>query len=115
MTRSFYRLLRTALHALRRHMMRSLLTCLGIVIGVAAVIAMMEIGQGSAYMIRQTMATLGANVVQIDPSDTVKAGVMCASTLADHAVAGCDCRRIHRLRRRRNRLWLLPRVESFAS
>src|SRR5689334_22500227 len=46
--RSLCRLLRLALHALRRNPLRSALTTLGIVIGVAAVIAMVEIGQGSA-------------------------------------------------------------------
>lgn len=71
---SSYRILKTALHGLRRHMMRSVLTCLGIIIGVAAVIAMIEIGQGATYMVQQTIATIGADVVQIDPSDAVKAG-----------------------------------------
>jgi ABC-type antimicrobial peptide transport system permease subunit len=68
-------MLRMALHALRRHKLRSALTCLGIVIGIAAVIAMMEIGQGSAYMMQQAIASIGANVVNVDPSDAVKAGV----------------------------------------
>jgi len=72
---SMYRMTRTALRALRRHTMRSALTCLGIVIGIASVIAMMEIGQGSTVAIQQTIGSLGANVVQIDPSDAVKAGV----------------------------------------
>jgi ABC-type antimicrobial peptide transport system permease subunit len=72
---AFYRLLRVALRALKRHKIRSALTCLGIVIGVGAVVAMMEIGQGSSYMIQQTIASIGANVVNVDPSDTVKAGV----------------------------------------
>ena len=54
--------------------MRSALTCLGIVIGIAAVIAMMEIGQGSSYMMQQAIASIGANVVNVDPSDAVKAG-----------------------------------------
>jgi ABC-type antimicrobial peptide transport system permease subunit len=76
---SSYRVLRTALHGLRRHMMTSGLTCLGIVIGVAAVIAMMEIGQGSSYMIQRTIAMIGANVLQIDPSDAVKAGASTGS------------------------------------
>ena len=71
----YYRTLRTAFHALRRNVMRSILTCLGIVIGVAAVIAMMEIGQGSANAIQQTIAKLGANVVQVDPNDAAFAGV----------------------------------------
>jgi ABC-type antimicrobial peptide transport system permease subunit len=72
-------MLRTALRAMRRHMMRTGLTCLGIVIGVAAVIAMIEIGQGSSYMIQQTIESMGACVVQIDPSDAVKAGVSAGS------------------------------------
>ncbi|HEY3321292.1 MAG TPA: ABC transporter permease [Planctomycetota bacterium] len=62
-----------------RHKIRSALTCLGIVIGVAAVIAMMEIGQGSSYMMQQTIASIGANVVNVDPSDAVKAGVSSGS------------------------------------
>ena len=77
--RLYYRTFRTALHGLRRHVMRSVLSGLGIVIGVAAVIAMMEIGQGSSYMIRETISSIGANVVQVDPSDAVKAGVSTGS------------------------------------
>jgi ABC-type antimicrobial peptide transport system permease subunit len=72
---SLYRMMKTALRALRRHKMRSALTCLGIVIGIASVITMMEIGQGSSVAIQQIIGSLGANVVQIDPSDAVKAGV----------------------------------------
>jgi ABC-type antimicrobial peptide transport system permease subunit len=77
--RSYYSVFRTALHGLRRHMMRSVLSGLGIVIGIAVVIAMIEIGQGSSYMIRETIASIGANVVQIDPSDAVKAGASTGS------------------------------------
>ena len=68
-----------ALHALRRNIMRSLLTCLGIIIGIAAVIAMMEIGQGTAHSIEQTIASLGANVIQMDSSDTIVGGVSSGS------------------------------------
>jgi ABC-type antimicrobial peptide transport system permease subunit len=64
-----------ALRALRRNVMRSVLTCLGIIIGIAAVIAMMEIGRGSSHSIEQTIASLGANVIQMDPNDTVVNGV----------------------------------------
>ena len=67
--------LRTAATALRRNKLRSGLTMLGIVIGVGAVIAMVEIGQGSSYVIRQTIATMGANIVQIDPSGISVGGV----------------------------------------
>src|SRR5580693_2334322 len=69
------RTLGMALHALRRNVMRSLLTCLGIIIGIAAVIAMMEIGQGSSYSIQQTIASIGANVIQIDPSSISVGGI----------------------------------------
>ncbi len=67
--------LRMALHALRRNVMRSILTILGIVIGVAAVIAMMEIGRGSSYSVEQTIASLGASVIQVDPDESVSSGV----------------------------------------
>jgi macrolide transport system ATP-binding/permease protein len=70
-----WRILRLALHALRRNVMRSLLTCFGIIIGIAAVIAMMEIGQGSSHSIEQTISSLGANVIQIDPANIIIGGV----------------------------------------
>ncbi len=70
-----YRVLRMALRALRRNIMRSVLTCLGIIIGIAAVIAMMEIGRGSSSSIKQTIASLGANVIQMDPAHIIVAGV----------------------------------------
>ncbi len=76
---ALYRILRMALHALRRNIMRSVLTCLGIIIGIAAVIAMMEVGQGSAHSIQQTIASLGANVIQIDPNDISVAGISSGS------------------------------------
>src|SRR5215471_10387775 len=67
--------LRMALHALRRNVLRSALTCLGIIIGVAAVIAMMEIGGGSTRSIEQAIASLGASVIQIDSIDVSVGGV----------------------------------------
>ena len=66
---------RMALLALRRHALRSMLACLGIVIAIAAVITMMEIGQWSAAAIRGTIASIGANVIQIDPSAASIGGV----------------------------------------
>ena len=75
--------------------MRSALTALGIIIGIAAVITMVEIGRGSATAIRYTISSLGANVIQIDPSDAVKAGV---STGAGGQVTltAADCDAIRR-------------------
>ena len=48
-----YQILKTAMRGLRRNVMRAALTTLGIIIGVAAVIAMMEIGNGSSIAIQQ--------------------------------------------------------------
>src|SRR5579864_5797807 len=88
---SIYRILRTGLHALRRNVMRSVLTCLGIIIGIAAVIAMMEIGQGSSYAIQQSIASLGANVLQIDPSASLVGAVSTgAGGKASLTAADCD-------------------------
>jgi ABC-type antimicrobial peptide transport system permease subunit len=69
------RTLRTAFHALRRNVMRSVLTCLGIIIGVAAVIAMMEIGQGSSGLIQDTISKMGADNVIIFPGAAQSFGV----------------------------------------
>jgi ABC-type antimicrobial peptide transport system permease subunit len=73
--RKFYRILKMAAHALRRNIMRSALTTLGIVIGVSAVIAMMEIGQGSSSAVKQTIANMGANILLIQPGTASSGGV----------------------------------------
>jgi len=56
---------RLALRALARNKMRSALTMLGIIIGVAAVIAVVSIGQGAQYMVQQGIQAMGTNVVFI--------------------------------------------------
>ena len=68
-------MVRTALHGLRRNVMRAALTTLGIVIGVAAVIAMMEIGSGSSNAIQATIASMGANNLLILPGTASSGGV----------------------------------------
>ncbi len=68
-------MVRTALHGLRRNVMRAALTTLGIVIGVAAVIAMMEIGNGSSSAIQATIASMGANNLIILPGTASSGGV----------------------------------------
>ena len=70
-----YRTARTAMRALRRNPMRAMLTTLGIVIGVGAVIAMMEIGAGSSEAIQKTIATMGANVLLVVPGTAATGGV----------------------------------------
>src|SRR5688500_14026597 len=57
--------LRSALRALRTHLMRSVLTSLGIIIGVGAVIAMVAIGAGAEYRVQSTIQQLGANIIII--------------------------------------------------
>jgi macrolide transport system ATP-binding/permease protein len=68
-------MVRTAIHGLRRNIMRAALTTLGIVIGVAAVIAMMEIGSGSASAIQATIASMGANNLLVLPGTASSGGV----------------------------------------
>jgi ABC-type antimicrobial peptide transport system permease subunit len=61
--------------AIRRNAFRSILTTLGIIFGIAAVIAMMEIGQGSTKMIQQTIASMGANELLVMPGTATSGGV----------------------------------------
>jgi ABC-type antimicrobial peptide transport system permease subunit len=70
-----FRTLRMALTALTRNVMRSALTTLGIIIGVAAVIAMVGIGQGSKKAVAQTIQSMGANNLLIQPGTASSGGV----------------------------------------
>ena len=70
-----FRTVMTAFRAIRRNPMRSMLTTLGIVIGVGAVIAMMEIGQGSSTALRKTIASMGANTLIVLPGTATSGGV----------------------------------------
>src|SRR3972149_6774978 len=65
---------RVAVRALRRNALRSALTTLGIVIGGAAGIAMIEIGQGSAVAVQQTIASMGANNLVVQPGTAASGG-----------------------------------------
>jgi ABC-type antimicrobial peptide transport system permease subunit len=70
-----FRTFKTAMRALRRNVMRAALTTLGIVIGVAAVIAMMEIGHGSSLAIQHSIATMGAYNLMVFPGNALLAGI----------------------------------------
>jgi len=84
LSRRFYsRTLRTAFQALRRNIMRSTLTTLGIIIGVAAVIAMMEIGNGSARTIEKSIATMGADNLTVASGAAASGGVTFGGGSAD--------------------------------
>jgi macrolide transport system ATP-binding/permease protein len=67
--------LRTAINALRRNKMRAALTTLGVVIGVAAVIAMVEISQGSRTALLRTMSSLGANNLIVQSGAAASGGI----------------------------------------
>lgn len=71
LTRMFW----TAMNGLHRNIMRAALTTLGIIIGVAAVIAMMEIGRGSSNAIQKTIASMGAANLLVLPGTASSAGV----------------------------------------
>jgi ABC-type antimicrobial peptide transport system permease subunit len=71
----FRRTLVTAFRALSRNVTRAALTALGIVIGVAAVIAMMELGGGSSDAIQQSIKSMGANNLLVMPGTAASGGV----------------------------------------
>src|SRR3954454_11755529 len=73
--RTFIKTFTTALRALRRNVMRSALTCVGIIIGIAAVIAMMEIGNGVTTLNARAIAGLGANNLLVQPGQAASGGV----------------------------------------
>jgi len=68
-------LLIAALRSLAKNKMRTFLTMLGIIIGVASVIAMLAIGQGSKQSIQAQISTLGTNVLMIFPQASNTGGV----------------------------------------
>ncbi len=72
----FVEILRIAFDALLRNKMRSLLTMLGIIIGVGAVIAMVAIGQGAQAQVDAQISTLGSNVLLVFSGTTSRGGVM---------------------------------------
>ncbi|RAJ06495.1 putative ABC transport system permease protein [Chitinophaga skermanii] len=71
---SIFNLLRIALKALQRNKLRAFLTMLGIIIGVAAVIAMVAIGQGSKQSIQDQLSSMGSNMITIRPSSNISPG-----------------------------------------
>ena len=64
---NFINLLKVAIKAILNNKFRSFLSMLGIIIGVAAVIVMMAIGQGSKQSIRENISAMGTNIIMIRP------------------------------------------------
>ena len=67
-------IIRVAFASLRANKLRSLLTMLGIVIGVAAVIAMVALGNGAANAVKDRIARLGTTMLQINPQRVQQGG-----------------------------------------
>ena len=67
--------LKIALRALRVNKMRSFLTMLGIIIGIAAVIAMVAIGAGAEKMISEQISSIGSNLILVIPGSTTSGGL----------------------------------------
>ena len=72
---NYSNLFKIALRAIAANKMRSFLTALGIIIGVASVIAMLAIGQGSKKSIQANIAEMGSNMIMINPGADMRGGV----------------------------------------
>jgi putative ABC transport system permease protein len=83
---NWFETLRTGLEAVRSHRLRSILTMLGILIGIAAVILTVGLGQGAQVQVRDQIAALGSNLLIVSPGSTtsstgVRGGFGSATTL----------------------------------
>ena len=68
-------LIKIAVRALANNKLRGFLTMLGIIIGVASVITMLAIGQGSKRSIQAQISEMGSNMIMIHPGADVRGGV----------------------------------------
>ena len=89
---NFAMIFRVALLAIMRNKTRSLLTCLGIIVGIAAVIAVLAIGKGASTMMLNEISTMGNNLVMVFPDRNrqgqVRSGMGSGQTMtADDAEA----------------------------
>ena len=72
---NYQNLFKIAIRAIAANKMRSFLTALGIIIGIAAVITMLAIGQGSKASIKANIAEMGSNMIMISPGADMRGGV----------------------------------------
>ena len=72
---NYTNLLKIALRAIAANKLRAFLTALGIIIGVASVITMLAIGQGSKRSIQSNIAEMGSNMIMIHPGADMRGGV----------------------------------------
>lgn len=85
--------LKIALLALRTNKLRSFLTMLGIIIGIAAVIAMMAVGAGARHIISQQIASIGSNIILVIPGSTTSGGLRIGAG-ASQTMTGDDVKAI---------------------
>jgi putative ABC transport system permease protein len=88
-------IIRVAFKALGRNKMRSILTMLGIIIGVGAVIAMVSIGQGAQQTIAEQIASAGSNMLFVTPGSFTSGGVRMGLGTTSHLTVE-DCQAIER-------------------
>ena len=72
---NFFESIRIAFRSLRANRMRAGLTMLGVIIGVAAVIALQSVGQGAQNAINSQIESMGTNLLFIQPGSTQQGGV----------------------------------------
>ncbi len=72
---NYTNLFKIAINALLRNKMRAFLTMLGVIIGVASVIAMLAIGQGSKKSIQEQVSKMGSNMILVFPGSQSRGGV----------------------------------------
>ena len=72
---NYSNLMKIALRAIAANKMRSFLTALGIIIGIASVIAMLAIGQGTKRSIQSNISEMGSNMIMINPGADMRGGV----------------------------------------
>lgn len=72
---NYQNLFKIAIRAIAANKMRFFLTALGIIIGIAAVITMLAIGQGSKASIKANIAEMGSNMIMISPGADMRGGV----------------------------------------
>ena len=93
-------LIRIALRAMQRNRLRTFLTMLGIIIGVASVIAMLAIGQGSKQSIEAQISGMGTNMIMIRPNSDMEGGVrqessnMQTLTVGDVKAISSECTQV---------------------
>ncbi|HPE76404.1 MAG TPA: ABC transporter permease [Draconibacterium sp.] len=79
---NYTNLTKIATNALKRNKFRSILTMLGIIIGVGSVIGMLSIGQGSKKSIQEQISSMGSNMIFVMPGSQQRGGVMMGNSNA---------------------------------